>query len=599
LWLAWPQPSQAQIPTQVLPQAEAVRAGWDSTAPPATGWTSVALPDSWALRWPGFDGVVWYRMRWQSDGVAPIGLMMSYLNMAGSVTLNGAIISHDPSQVEPLTRAWNIPRYWLLAAPLLRPGQNELMIRVAGMAAYQPGLGHITIGAPDVVAALYEREVTMRRTLPIVGLAATAILGIFFFVVWLLRRDEVAYGWFSLLTSAWMLFGLNHVVTSPWPFATNDGWQSFNSLCLLLFAVSFFIFFMRACEKRLPRTERTLQLLFVLACIASVFMPVPVAATWRAVLLLSGTLLVWLTGPIFAFASRGRETPYRGLMLFFLVVVAVAGVHDLLVYFELIGSKIYVTFLMSYLLLINMALTLAWRFVANLRRIEGFNRELEHNVQTARDELAAHLRQQHQLELRNAKLDERLELVRDLHDGLGGTLVGNIAVLERNAAQASPERALQVLHSLRDDLRLIIDAAAGDDYRDQTLAQLVVPLRHRMGTLLEQNGIACRWQLEGLEQMQPGAARGLDILRILQEALTNVLKHSGADLVDIAIRYRAGRLTASVTDNGRGWRDGNGGQGMASMQARARRLGAVLDIDREQHRIGLAFDAGIQDEGNA
>ncbi|MCA1326742.1 7TM diverse intracellular signaling domain-containing protein [Herbaspirillum sp. alder98] len=579
--------------THAWPRAEAVRAGWDSVAAPETGWTSVSLPDSWAQRWPGFDGVVWYRIRWQADDARPIGLMMTYLNMAGSVYLNGTVISQDPRQVEPLTRAWNIPRYWLLASPLLRPGQNELLIRVAGMAAYQPGLGHITSGAPDAVAALYDRELTMRRTLPIVGLAATAILGIFFFAVWLLRREEVAYGWFSLMTSAWMLFGLNHVVTSPWPFSTNDGWQSFNSLCFLLFALSFFVFFMRACERRLPRTERGLGVLFVLACVASVFMPIPVAAAWRAVLLLSGTLLVWLTAPVFAFASRRRRTPYRGLMLFFLLVVVVAGAHDLLVYFELTDSKIYVTFLMSYLLLINMALTLAWRFVSNLRRIEGFNRELEHNVRTARDELAQHLRQQHQLELRNAKLDERLELVRDLHDGLGGTLVGNIAVLERSPAQASTGRALEVLHSLRDDLRLIIDSAAGDDYRDQTMAQLVAPLRHRLGTLLEQNGIACRWQLEGLEQMQPGATRGLDILRILQEALTNVLKHSGADQVDIVMRYADGRLAASVTDNGHGWREHcAGGRGMASMQARARRLGAVLEVSPEQHRIAFAFDAG-------
>ena len=45
---------------------EAVRGtGWDDTTPPADGWTPVTLPDSWAGRWPGFDGVVWYRLTWE------------------------------------------------------------------------------------------------------------------------------------------------------------------------------------------------------------------------------------------------------------------------------------------------------------------------------------------------------------------------------------------------------------------------------------------------------------------------------------------------------------------------------------------------------
>lgn len=40
-------------------QVEAVRGtGWDQAAPPADGRTPVALPDSWAVRWPGFDGMV-------------------------------------------------------------------------------------------------------------------------------------------------------------------------------------------------------------------------------------------------------------------------------------------------------------------------------------------------------------------------------------------------------------------------------------------------------------------------------------------------------------------------------------------------------------
>ena len=57
-------------------------------------------------------------------------------------------ISRDAQLVEPLTRSWNTPRHWLLAPPLLKPGRNTLLVRVSGIAAYQPGLGPFTLGEP-------------------------------------------------------------------------------------------------------------------------------------------------------------------------------------------------------------------------------------------------------------------------------------------------------------------------------------------------------------------------------------------------------------------------------------------------------------------
>src|SRR5688572_28065043 len=58
-----------------LTNVEAVRAPWDSHTPPETGWVPAELPDSWSERWPGFEGVVWYRLRWvQKDATVPIGI---------------------------------------------------------------------------------------------------------------------------------------------------------------------------------------------------------------------------------------------------------------------------------------------------------------------------------------------------------------------------------------------------------------------------------------------------------------------------------------------------------------------------------------------
>ena len=121
----------AHADTLTHPHIEAARADWQSDSPPSAGWVSVSLPDDWSSRWPEFDGVVWYRLSWQQADVAhPAALMLDYLNMAGAIYLNGSLLMRDRHLLEPLTRAWNAPRYQVLSPPLLREGTTTLLIRV-------------------------------------------------------------------------------------------------------------------------------------------------------------------------------------------------------------------------------------------------------------------------------------------------------------------------------------------------------------------------------------------------------------------------------------------------------------------------------------
>ena len=95
-------------------------------------------------------------------------------------------------------------------------------------------------------------------------------------------------------------------------------------------------------------------------------------------------------------------------------------------------------------------------------------------------------------------------------------------------------------------------------------------------------GIASRWRCDGIEGIRLEPARGLDLLRLLQEALTNVLKHSGATRLDVLLRREEGCVRVEVADDGRGFdldaAQGTGA-GLSSMGARARRLGCALTID--------------------
>ena len=580
-WLLSVGIAHAQPPAVPELRAEAARGtGWNDTAPPADGWTPVALPDSWATRWPGFDGVVWYRLTWEQPApVGETGLLLHYLNMAGEVSLNGTAIWRDRSLVEPLTRAWNAPRYWLLAAPQLRAGTNALLVRVSGLSAYQAGLGPVSLGTPAALQAEFGREQLMRRDLQVFGLATSAAVSAFFAAWWLLRRRETAYGWFAAMSVLWLLFGYNQITTSPWPFASNHSWQALNTSLLLLFSVSYAVFALRFCERRMPRLEGLALLVAVTGVLDLWFAGTANLPTHRAIWTLVGglTIIVVNSSGIFH-ALRRRGSPMRSLAPF-MAVSALTGAHDLLVFTQVIDSNIYYTTMSSYVLLLGMALTQAGRFVQSLKRIENFNIELIEEVNAAKAELAATLAQQHALELAHARIGERVNLVSDLHDGLGGMLVGSIATLERTPGHLGAPQLLAMLKSLRDDLRLIIDATGRDDGA-RALGELLAPLRYRSAQLLDANGIDCRWQVSGIDTLELAPSQSLDLMRFLQEALTNVLKHSAGRRVDVTVARAGAELQLSVRDDGRGFAvDGmSGGAGLRNLRARARRLGAQLQL---------------------
>lgn len=571
--------------------AEAARGtGWDDAAPPATGWTPVTLPDSWATRWPGFDGVVWYRLTWQQPEQAPgrvreMGLLLHYLNMAGEVSLNGTPIARDEHLVEPLTRAWNTPRHWLLAPPLLRAGTNTLLVRVSGLAAYQAGLGPVVLGTPAATQAGFERERLVRRDLQMLGLAVSAAVSAFFAAWWGLRRRETAYGWFAAMSVLWLLFAYNQIATSPWPFATNHGWQALNTSLLLVFSVSYLVFVLRYCERRMPRLEGAALLVAAAGVLDLWLAPLAHLAAHRAVWTLAGGLtVIVVNSAAIVYAWRHRGSPVRSIAPF-MALSAATGAHDLLVFTQVIDSNIYYTNMSSYVLLLGMAMAQAARFAQSLRRIENFNTELIEEVSAAKAELAATLAQQHALELAHARIGERVNLVSDLHDGLGGMLLGSIATLERQPGTLGAPELLAMLRQLRDDLRLIIDATGRDDGA-RALGELLAPMRHRSAQLLDANGIDCRWQVSDIDTLELPPSQSLDLMRFLQEALTNVLKHSGGRRVEVRVARAGAELRLSVRDDGRGFSvedgaaaaTGTGGAGLRNLRARARRLGAELQL---------------------
>lgn len=183
---------------------------------------------------------------------------------------------------------------------------------------------------------------------------------------------------------------------------------------------------------------------------------------------------------------------------------------------------------------------------------------------------------------------QQSRLAQDLHDGVGSHLTSIIASLD-NGTLEQRQTAASLQHCLL-ELKLLVDGA---DFDGSVLGHLA-NLRYRTQPLLDAAGITLRWDVqeaEALEQLPRHAA--VQVLRIAQEALANVIRHSGARSVLVRCRLRgeAGRevLALDVLDDGQGMPRrpkaaapsagaSRPGQGLRSMRTRAARLGGRLRV---------------------
>jgi len=574
----------------------------DGEARPAQGWEPATLPDAWTQRWPGYDGAVWYRIDWQRGcaGSGPVGLGIDGMSMAGEVFINDDLLWRDASMAEPLSRSWNTPRWWLLPQAALREGVNTVWVRVAGLAALGPGLGGARIGPAAMVGEAQAARLWRQRTVYVFSAGLSAAVGCLFGVVWCLRRSERAFGWYALMSLAWALYLFTLLATSPWPFAGTLALSRLNIATFVLYVLCFCLFTWRFGGQHLPRLERALRWLALLAAAAALLVPQAMAApvflvAWAgfaAIFFINCVQFQWHAWrPRGRGRLGGRNAQHMTLALCWLVF-AVVGVHDLLVVLRhWHGDETWAS-VTAPVTTVVMALLLGGRLAGSMRRIERFNHELEGRVAAARAELAQALAREHAHALDNAKLQERMQIAHDLHDGLGGSLVRGMALVEQAGGQLPNERVLSLLKTLRDDLRQLIDhgSSAGATV-PATPVQWLAPLRHRVTRILDEMGVASEWRIaaqwRGLvaEGGCPSALQCLLLTRLVEEALSNAIKHSQARRVCVECALPLpGVFVVRVEDDGRGF-DVDAVQraglsvGMRSMAARAERMGAVFQVD--------------------
>lgn len=183
-----------------------------------------------------------------------------------------------------------------------------------------------------------------------------------------------------------------------------------------------------------------------------------------------------------------------------------------------------------------------------------------------------------------AVADARAEMSRDLHDGLGHSLVSislRAELAERLAEQDPPatRRELREVREIADealrDMRAVVQGARKAGF-DRELAGAT--------GLLEAIGTRCEVQVAG----PPDADAEETLGWVLREAVTNIVRHSEASFCTIVLGIREDHFCLTITNDGaHGESISHGGQGLEDLSARVRERGGSLTVERLDDRFTL------------
>ena len=480
------------------------------------------------------------------------------------------------------------------AAP---PAGTTLRLAV-GLVRYDSGehrVSTIHVGPRETLAGRDSWRRALQLTAPEVGSLTFLALGLFSLLFWLRRRQELAYLLFFFSSVVWGVRSLHYFIDLPVDPTSYKWfwWATHASLSWVMMLVYLFAF--RFDTRSYPRVERALVGFVVVMSLVTMplgWSPLHSLVQQHTVnALVALAVMGWLSVP----ALRGAGIEFR-VIVGSLWLSELLGTHDLLMIAGQVSvESVYLLPFATLLLLLSFLFAVQRRYMAAIDQAERVKAQLEARLQAREDELRDKHERLREIEREQALLIERQRLMRDMHDGLGSTLMSSLVLAEQGKLQQDALATL--LRECVDDLRLVIDSLEPIEH---DLVTLLASLRHRLGRRLEAAGLMMRWEVDDLPPLpwlNPPDA--LQILRIVQEVLTNVLKHAAARTVRISTSHRGEHVQVLIEDDGLGFEAAvpNGGRGLRHLVQRAARLGGRLVIDSAPGRgTQVTLDLPLQRE---
>jgi signal transduction histidine kinase len=544
-------------------------------------WAPVTLPDSWRVARRRLHRDGWYRLAFEVPELPrePWSVYLPRLSMNAAVYLNGALLGTGGSLAEPLTQRWNDPLRLDVPPGMWRLGENVVHVLLRTNPSSLGVLFPVQVGPTEDLRPLEEsrrlRQASASRVLTALVLAAGVLL-----LTIHLRAGETPVTFWIALGS--ILFAVNS--SGFWvrdPPLSARGWQWLMAASLWASVICFF----RATNHWLGRDGSRLER-WQLAAAAAVALALVVtddigagmtvglsALGVFASLVYLGVVLVRAgLGPSGA-RRRWAILPGAGLLLLVAHDATMLAAPD----------NIFETFLYPYavplgLLLVGAAVV--GRYAGALRESATLNRELERRVAEKTAELERNYRRLGDLESDRAVAAERERLTQEMHDGIGGQLVSMLAMVQ--SRRFTPVELEEALADSIDDLRMMIESL---EPTEGDLVAVLGALRARLERRLDRHGLHFEWRVEALPTVPGfGPVQASHVLRIIQEAITNVVRHAQARTITVSTGTSNGAegrpaIFLAIADDGRGFAAGSSsGRGLVNMRRRAAAVGGRLEV---------------------
>jgi signal transduction histidine kinase len=480
---------------------------------------------------------------------------------------------------------WNRSQYAVIPAALLRAGDNELEIQQRAYWWELGWLAPVRLGPEEELRPVWQKRTFWQNDLVRLLGACTGAIGVLMLGVWLGRRRDTMYFWFGCVSLLWTAFSLDYfsLVAPVQPRL----WEQFIEAAPVLRGVMMFMFVLRYCGRRMPIVETVSWAYFLVGAVAIFgdFMPDYAIDPWYLTVLVASAWFFYIQVRVGL-----RNSLLEGVMLAIagIVQMALSG-YDLWLFSENTWTdRVYLAHFSAPLYLFVVGTILIRRVTESLNAYERLAGVLEQRVSAKASELERNYEQLVEARRNEALALERTRIMSEMHDGIGSQLTMALSLVRGMDREANPAhdgedgRVATVLRESIEDLQLIIDSL---EPVENDLLTVLGTLRYRLQDRLGKGGIELQWNvvdLPPLPMLTPHSV--LSILRIVQEAFANCLKHSGATRIAVTTGLTgepAVDETAhiGIVDNGRGIQPGRGaGRGLDNMRRRAAALGGRLRI---------------------
>jgi signal transduction histidine kinase len=561
----------------------------DVTSPeqlPSTGWSNVSFPYQSSggtigpvSLWCWTDVNITERQEelWTVYIGAPDG------NYA--VFVNGIFVAESAPMVRPLPLFYE-PLLFKFPGSLLRPGANKIAIRMV-RAMPTKTLQQFSVGPASsltpVYSSMYFYLVSLRAITAIALLMMSATMYTFLKV----RASDTALGWFALSFLIWAIH-LSVRLNSHWPHGNPYYLANFEGFTIGIYVLSAAVFVQRFVGIKRVLADRIFvawaalgaAVLFLVPMSFVVYVRAFFDAVWFPPLLLVGVYVNYLMLREY----RQHASVKTALLLAIAWCELVVGFVDQLVEMQVLAPRPFYLVYTASMVAFVFAFLLLRRFLQAVDAAERARDGLEVLVRQKTANLEQNLMRIKDMERERALSAERERIMRDMYDSVGGRLVQALAIASRKQEYQPIEEVLQ--HCLG-ELRLIVDSI---EPVDGDLTTVLGTLRLLMARRLASSGVHVHWNVQDIPVMKNfGPERVLQVVRIIHEAIANVLKHAHAKNLTISVFPQATGTTISevsqvvieVSDDGCG-SSGHysvSGHGLKNMQHRAERLGGRLQTD--------------------